>query len=34
MAYDIAKIIKMFENANIAKMELEVDNIKIKLEKI
>ncbi|MFI3330050.1 MAG: biotin/lipoyl-containing protein [bacterium] len=33
MAYDIAKIIKMFENANIAKMELEVDNIKIKLEK-
>ncbi len=29
----IEKIIKMFENASISKLELEVDNIKLKLEK-
>ncbi len=33
MSYDIEKIIKIFEKANISKMELEVENIKIKLEK-
>lgn len=30
---DIEKIIKVFEKSNVSKMELEVDNIKIKLEK-
>lgn len=30
---DIENIIKLFENAAISKMELEMDNIKIKLEK-
>lgn len=33
MAYDIEKIIKIFDESNIAKMELEVEGIKIKLEK-
>lgn len=30
---NIERIIKMFEKSNVSKMELEVDNIKIKLEK-
>ncbi len=30
---DIEKIIKIFENANITHLDLEIDNIKIKLEK-
>lgn len=33
MTENIEKIIKIFENANISKMELEIDNIKLKLEK-
>ncbi len=33
MINDIEKIIKIFESAKISKLDLEVDNIKIKLEK-
>lgn len=33
MTEQIEKIIKMFESANVSKLELEIDNIKLKLEK-
>ena len=33
MMEDIERIIKMFEQARVSKLDLEFDNIKIKLEK-
>ncbi len=33
MSYDLKKIIKLFENSTVSKLELEIDNMKIKLEK-